>query len=148
MLMESSQASSESSFSSSARNNEVGLRPLVLVAEDDADSLLLITYILDEVLGCQVASCKTGQAAIAQAQATCPKIILLDIILPDINGLEVARQLRQNPMLKATPIVAVTALARPEDRERILQSGFTDYISKPYMLDDIEAIVRRYLETS
>jgi CheY-like chemotaxis protein len=62
-----------------------------------------------------------------------------------MNGVEVVSQLREDPKIKTIPVIAVTALAIPEDRERLLQVGFNDYISKPYMLEDIEATVRRYL---
>jgi CheY-like chemotaxis protein len=56
------------------------------------------------------------------------------------------QQFKQDPLMRHIPIVAVTALARLEDRNQLLQAGFTDYVSKPYLLDDIEIILGRYLK--
>lgn len=77
-------------------------------------------------------------------QAFQPNLILLDILLPDMSGLEVVRQLQQNPDFASTPIVAVTALAKLEDRQQIL-SYCHDLITKPYILEDLEAVIRRHL---
>jgi CheY-like chemotaxis protein len=74
-----------------------------------------------------------------------PDLILLDIMLPDMDGLEVIRCLKQISRTMTIPIVAVTALARATDREQILLAGCDDYISKPYMLEDLAALVYRYL---
>jgi CheY-like chemotaxis protein len=62
-----------------------------------------------------------------------------------MDGVEVVSHLRKNSTTKAISVIAVTALAIVEDRERLLRAGFNDYISKPYLLEDIEALVRRHL---
>jgi CheY-like chemotaxis protein len=74
-----------------------------------------------------------------------PNLILLDILLPDMNGQDLALQLRRLPTLTATPIIAVTALAKADDRQQILLSGCNDYITKPYILEDLEAIIQKHL---
>jgi CheY-like chemotaxis protein len=66
-------------------------------------------------------------------------------MLPDLDGIEFVSRLRQNPRTKMIPVIAVTAMARTEDRDRILSAGCNDYISKPYIVDDLEALLRRYL---
>jgi two-component system, cell cycle response regulator DivK len=119
---------------------------LIWVVDDHEDSLLLISFILDELCEGQVLGFGSGQALLEQATPLQPSLILLDIILPDINGVEVMQRLRKDPLLQHVPIVAVTALARQEDRDRILQAGFTDYISKPYLLDDISTVLGCYLK--
>jgi CheY-like chemotaxis protein len=122
----------------------VNNRPLILAVDDDEDNLLLLSEVL-EPMSCSFISATHGQAAILLAQNFHPDLILLDVMLPDFNGVEVVKRLKQNPQTKEIPIVAVTALARAEDRERLLLAGCNEYISKPYMLDDLEEIVRRYL---
>ena len=119
-------------------------RPLILVVEDNEDNLLLLNSTLT-LFGWEFISTTSGQTALALAKSHMPDLILLDILLPDLNGLEVITQLKQDYRTKAIPVIAVTALAKMEDRNRILLAGFQDYISKPYMLDHIEASIRHHL---
>ncbi|HEY9794748.1 MAG TPA: response regulator [Leptolyngbyaceae cyanobacterium] len=119
-------------------------KPLILAVDDDEDNLLLLAYAL-EPLGCSLLTAVDGRSALSFARSYQPDLILLDVLMPYMNGVEVVSQLREDPKIKTIPVIAVTALAIAEDRERLLQVGFNDYISKPYMLEDIEASVRRYL---
>jgi two-component system cell cycle response regulator DivK len=122
----------------------VNQRPLILVVEDNEDNLLLLNSTLT-LFGWEFISTTSGQRALALAKSHTPDLILLDVLLPDLNGLEVIAQLKQDYRTKAIPVIAVTALAKMEDRNRILSAGFQDYISKPYMLDHIEASIRHHL---
>ena len=119
-------------------------KPLILAVDDDEDNLLLLAYCL-EPLGCSLLTAVDGMMALSLARSYQPDLILLDVLMPFMNGIEVVSQLRKDTKTKAIPVIAVTALAIAEDRERLLRVGFNDYISKPYMLEDIEAVVRRYL---
>ena len=119
-------------------------QPLILAVDDDEDNLLLLTEVLTP-LECIVITATDGRQAIELAKARQPALILLDAILPDISGMEVVQQLKKNPPTMNIPVVAVTALARQEDRDRLLLAGCNDYVSKPYMLDDLEAIIHRHL---
>lgn len=119
-------------------------KPLILAVDDDEDNLLLLTEVL-EPMSCSVLTATHGKTTIHLAQVCQPDLILLDVMLPDLNGLEVVHRLRQNPQTKLIPVVAVTALARAEDRDRLLLAGCNDYISKPYMLDELEAVICRQL---
>lgn len=119
-------------------------QPLILAVDDDEDNLFLLTEVL-RPLSCLSITATHGEAALLLAQACQPNLILLDVMLPDFNGMEVIQRLRQNPQTKNIPVVAVTALARTEDRENLLLEGFNDYISKPYMLSDLENIICRHL---
>jgi len=122
-------------------------QPLILAVDDDEDNLELLTEVLYP-LNCEIVTAKDGRSTIDIAQQRQPDLILLDILLPDICGTEVARLLQQNPQTQNIPVIAVTALARAEDRENLLAAGCSAYISKPYMLDDLEAIICRYLGLS
>jgi two-component system, cell cycle response regulator DivK len=120
-------------------------KPIVLAVDDNIDNLTLLEYQLAAVSSCAVVTATTGASAIHLAQHHLPDIILLDILLPDLDGMEVAKRLREMPETARIPIIALTALARVEERDRILGAGCNDYLSKPYDLDDLEAIVTRHL---
>ena len=135
MIMEISRGSGEQA---------VNQRPLVLAVDDNEDNLGLISFTLD-LFGFAFISAPDGQTTLELAQTHQPDLILLDIMLPDLDGIEVVRRLKQDLRTSSIKIIAVTALARDEDRDRILEAGCQDYISKPYMVDDLEALLRRYL---
>ncbi|MBD2292953.1 response regulator [Anabaena sphaerica FACHB-251] len=118
--------------------------PLILIVEDHDDSLLLLSYAL-ELLGCRFICQNDSSSTILVAKEYQPDLILLDILLPGMNGLEVVRHLKHESLTCHIPVIAVTALAGREQEERILAAGFDDYLSKPYMLEDLEAIICRLL---
>ncbi|WP_317107060.1 response regulator [Chroococcidiopsis sp. SAG 2025] len=119
-------------------------QPLILAVDDDEDNLELLTEVLSP-LNCHIITAKDGRSTISIAQQQRPDLILLDILLPDTCGTEIARMLKQNQQTQNITLIAVTALARAEDRESLLAAGCSAYISKPYMLDDLEAVICRYL---
>lgn len=116
----------------------------ILAVDDNEDNLLLLSEVLN-VFDCSLLTATSGQVALIIAQAYNPDLILLDVMLPDLNGNEVVLHLKHNPITENIPVIAVTALAREEDRDRLLAAGCSDYLSKPYMIEDLEAIVRRAL---
>lgn len=120
--------------------------PTVLLVDDDFDSLLLLQHILSQ-FACKIVCKADGQTALAYVQQTPPDLIMLDIWLTDINGLDIVYTLQRSTLTRAIPIVAVTALARQSDRRTILQAGCTHYISKPYLIENMEALLRQYLPT-
>src|SRR5919199_280511 len=93
-------------------------RPLVLAVEDDEDNLVLVMQVLT-LLECSFITATEGQTALLKAQTYQPDLILLDMMLPKMNGIEVVQQLKHNPQTMTIPVIAVTAMARAEDRERI-----------------------------
>ncbi|WP_414526661.1 response regulator [Nodularia chucula] len=119
-------------------------QPLILVVEDHHDSLLLIGYAL-ESLGCRFICQSDSSTTLLVAKDYQPDLIMLDILLPGLSGTDVVHYLKQEPLTSEIPVIAVTALASRDDRERLLSAGFDDYISKPYMIEDLEAIIRRRL---
>lgn len=118
--------------------------PTVLAVDDDSDNLLLLSYIL-EGFNCVTLSESDGSAALRLAQEIKPKLILLDILLPGLSGIEVMRYLRANPGTCDIPVIAVTALAQKRDQDQLLAEGFAAYVSKPYLLVDLEKVIGRYL---
>jgi two-component system cell cycle response regulator DivK len=118
--------------------------PFVLAIDDDADSLDLLRQTLD-LFGLPNVSSSSAIEALRLIRKQRPSLILLDIIMPDVSGLDVVAYVRHCPDTQDIPVVAITALAKPEDRQMLLQMGCNDYLNKPYSLDDLEAILTRYL---
>ena len=102
----------------------------VLVVEDNSASLELMVYLL-KAFGHTPLSARDGLEGIAAARREHPDLILCDIQLPGADGVEVCRQLKQDPALRNIPMVAVTAYAMVGDREKLLANGFNGYLSKP-----------------
>ena len=119
-------------------------QPLILVVEDHADSLLLVGYAL-ESLGCRFICQRDSSTTLSVAKEYQPDLIMLDIFLPGLSGTDLVHYLKQESITAEIPVIAVTALASRDDRERLLSAGFDDYISKPYMIEDLEAIIFRQL---
>lgn len=119
-------------------------QPLVLAVDDDEDNLLLITQVLS-LSNYSFITATNGVMALSMAEERLPDLILLDVMLPDLDGAELVRCLRRNPQTVKIPVIAVTAMARTEDRDRLLAAGCNAYISKPYMVDDLEELIRHHL---
>jgi two-component system, cell cycle response regulator DivK len=118
----------------------------VLLIEDNEQNRYLVTFLLERH-GYTVTSVSDGPRAIAVAQTFVPRLILLDIQLPTMDGYAVARALRKNDALVKTPIVAVTSYAMPGDREKALDAGCSGYIEKPInpltFVADLEQVLAR-----
>ena len=115
----------------------------VLIVEDDADLVALARRWLERE-GYQVDHAATGSAAIeALSQQELPDIVLLDVMLPKIDGFEVLRSIRADARTRALPVVMVTSFTRDRDVARGRELGATDYIVKPVMeLDFLERVSR------
>ncbi len=120
----------------------------ILIVDDDQDSLFLLAYQISLLVHCSVSKASDGQTALSLAAEQKPDLILLDVMLPDMDGFQVVRQLKQDPLTSQIPVVAVTAMARSLDEQLALQAGYDDYLRKPYDLESLEAMIYRYLNTS
>lgn len=129
-------------FNLSSRENV--REPLVLVVDDSEDNLQLLVQLL-ELMECSSITATNGETSIEKAKSDRPHLILLDIMLPDISGVEVVRRLKQEPQTEKIPIVAVTAMARSEDRESFLAAGCVECVTKPYDIDALEVLIRKYV---
>lgn len=116
----------------------------VLIADDNEANLLVLSDFLQE-WDCRVLVARTGVEALISAKEWQPTLILMDIQMPEMNGLDAIRLIRRESKLHQTPIVAVTALAMPGDREQCLAAGANDYISKPIHLERLTEVVSTYL---
>lgn len=117
----------------------------ILAIDDDEDNLIIISYILS-AMGYPFMTATSGDEGLLLAQLSYPSLILLDILLPGIDGFEIIRHLKQNPSTKNIPIIAVTGLAFPEDKRRIFEAGCDNYLSKPYLIKDLEHLISHYLD--
>ena len=102
----------------------------ILIIEDNPVNLELFECLL-EAIGCETIAAVDAEAGICAAYQQKPDLIICDVMLPGISGLEVARKLKRDPAMCTIPLVAVTAYAMVGDREAILSAGFDGYISKP-----------------
>jgi CheY-like chemotaxis protein len=116
----------------------------ILIIEDNEQNLYLMRFLL-EANGLQVAAATNGPDGLRMASELRPVAILLDIQLPEMDGYEVAGQIRKDTALAEVPVIAVTSYAMLGDRERILAAGADDYIEKPINPDTFVAQVRRHL---
>jgi len=119
-------------------------QPLILVVEDHDDSLLLMSYTLD-LLGCRSICQKESSTTVFAAKEYQPDLILLDIFLPGMSGLDIIRYLKQASLTCHIPVVAVTVLSGSQYQKPILEAGFDDYISTPFMIEELQVIIHRLL---
>jgi CheY-like chemotaxis protein len=118
--------------------------PVILLAEDNEANIITITSYL-VAKGYQVFSAKNGQEAVKMAQLHRPNLILMDIQMPIIDGLQAIHEIRLNPQLSHTIIIALTALAMPGDQERCLEAGANDYMCKPVKLKQLTTTIQQFL---
>jgi CheY-like chemotaxis protein len=121
--------------------------PKVLVVEDEPENQLAIQVILT-VEGFEVVSVEDGRLALRMAKEQRPDLILLDVMMPEINGFEVLAQLRHDEEMKSIPVIMLTALAQRSDVAKAVEAGVDDYVAKPFEPDDLierirKAIVKR-----
>src|SRR2546428_6557695 len=119
----------------------------VLVVEDEANNLDVAQRII-RASGHEALSAVDGVSALDVARAEHPDAILMDLLLPRLDGFSVARALRAEDWAAHVPIIAVSALSHPGDRARALEAGCDDFVSKPYAPAELRAILVRYLPTT
>ncbi|ESA37009.1 multi-sensor hybrid histidine kinase [Leptolyngbya sp. Heron Island J] len=118
--------------------------PLILLAEDNEANLITLSSYL-RAKGYRIQVANNGQEAIELAQAEPPNVILMDIQMPEMDGLTAIRHIRQLPDLAQTPIIALTALAMKGDREQCLAAGANLYLSKPVKLKQLVLSIKELL---
>jgi two-component system, cell cycle response regulator DivK len=119
--------------------------PQILVVEDNEKNMKLFRDVL-LATGHRTLEASTGGQAVELAAEHTPDLVLMDIQLPDIGGIEALTRLRADERTASVPVVALTAQAMEGDRERFLAAGFDAYLSKPVNLADLIATVKRYCE--
>lgn len=122
----------------------MSMKEKILYIEDNDQNFYLVSYILS-TKGYDVIRARDGREGIGLAETAGPRLILLDIQLPVMDGYMTARELRKNPALAAVPIVALTSYAMPGDREKAIAAGCTGYIEKPINPKTFTAQIGNYL---
>ena len=117
---------------------------VILVVEDNERNLKLLRDVL-EYAGYDVRVARTAEDGITSAVSEPPDLVLMDLQLPGIDGMEALRRLRESPRTAEIPVVAVTAQAMKHDRERALEAGFDGYIEKPISVRAFPDQVRGFL---
>ncbi len=116
----------------------------ILLAEDNEANISSISSFL-KAKGYQTILARNGLEALNLAQSQLPDLILMDIQMPKMDGLEAIRHIRERPQLQDVPIVAITALAMNGDREKCLNAGATDYLTKPVRLKQLSTTIQQHL---
>ena len=120
---------------------------LILIVEDNERNLKLLRDLLG-AHGYRILEARSAEDALVLARAECPQLVLMDIQLPGMDGLAALRELRAVAETRATPVVAVTAFAMTDDRERLLAAGFDGYLEKPVNVRDLPFHIRSYIASS
>ena len=113
----------------------------VLIVEDNEKSMKLFRDVL-EVKGYRTLEATTGARAVELATRHLPDVVLMDVQLPDVDGVEALRRIRTNARTASLPVVAVTAQAMDGDRDRFLRAGFDAYLSKPVDIAELLDVVK------
>jgi DNA-binding response OmpR family regulator len=121
------------------------MKPKILVIDDEPDAVDLIEFNLKQA-GYDVAAATDGAEALVKARAIRPALILLDVMLPEVDGLEVCKILRRDPITADTPIIMLTAKAAEIDRVLGLELGADDYVTKPFSPRELILRVKKILQ--
>lgn len=116
----------------------------ILIVDDNETNLRLINAVLT-TRGYELLEARSGQAALETVVTQRPSLVLMDVQMPGLSGIDVARTIRSMPAFAELPLIAITAMAMKGDREEILAAGFDDYLAKPYKMDGLLGIVARWL---
>lgn len=138
------QASMNQNSNTIYSQNTSDSRPLVLVADDDDDNLSLVSYTL-HLLNVNHIKVLHSSNLYSLANKYLPDLILLDIVMPEINGIDLAYRLKQNERTSKIPLIAVTGLVQDKYYHLIKKAGFNSYLTKPFLINDLEKIIIRHL---
>lgn len=116
----------------------------ILVVDDNEANLRLISAVL-KTRGYGLIEATSGEAALAAITDQRPALVLMDVQMPGMSGIDVARAARAMPDTGDLPLIAITAMAMKGDREQILDAGFNDYLAKPYKMADLLGVVTKWL---
>ncbi|HKP51957.1 MAG TPA: response regulator [Chloroflexia bacterium] len=123
---------------------EVGRDIVVLIVEDEVDNREIMRAVVEELLGYKAVLANDGIGAIEAATTHQPSVILMDLMMPTLDGYEATRRIKTNPLTSHIPVIAITALGRPTDRQRAVEEGADAYVSKPFDIDTLVAVIERY----
>jgi len=128
-------------------NTDRDARRTILLAEDFDDTRLMMKLWLTRS-GYRVIEAQTGEEAVARAQSELPDLIIMDVMMPGLNGLDATRRIRQYQPLRNTPIVAVSAYGAEKYRRVALDAGCNEYVSTPFEPDELKELIRKLFDGS
>jgi len=124
---------------------EVGMKKLVLIADDNELNRMLFSDIL-QAMGYAIIVAENGALAVELARSNKPNLILMDVRMPEMDGLTAVKILKKDPDTHTIPVIAITAQALSSDQERMLKAGFDGVLSKPAGLKEIRTMVAHHLD--
>jgi DNA-binding response OmpR family regulator len=113
----------------------------ILVADDDP-SILRLLQLNFELEGYEVHTASDGEEALAQARASSPDVIVLDVMMPGLDGWEVCRRLKEDETMHSVPVILLTALGQEQERRHGLAVGASEYVMKPFDPDHLVSVVK------
>ena len=120
--------------------------PTILIVEDFDDTRLMMKMWLTRN-GYRVLEAETGEEGVAMAQRERPDLIIMDMMMPGLSGLDATHRIREYQSLQQTPIVAVSAYGADEYRAKAIAAGCNEYVSTPFEPDELGALIKRLLAT-
>ncbi len=117
----------------------------VLVVDDNPDVLWLLNDLLSRSLEVEISTAQNGKVAVETAREVQPDLILMDLMMPVMNGLEAIREIKNDENMKKIPVVAFTALINTFQRDEVMKHGFVECLEKPLDFDQLKDMVFRYI---
>jgi CheY-like chemotaxis protein len=117
---------------------------LVLIVEDEHDNREIMRAVVEDILGYRALLAADGVEALRLASDHRPRLVIMDLMMPVLDGFETIRKLKAGHDTAPIPVIAISALSRPVDRHRALENGADAYLSKPFDLDLLATMVERY----
>ncbi len=130
----------------SREGRQIESKFLILVVDDSADNVAMISLDLQQQ-GYRVVTASNGEDAITVATQTLPNLILMDINLPNLDGLGATRRIRENDSLREVPVIAITAFSTEGFQRAAYDAGVSGYLTKPFDLDRMHQLIARLLST-
>ena len=122
-------------------------RKKILIVDDDLDLCHILQTVFEQV-GYDTVLAVNGKEAVDLAISQLPDLILMDIMLPVMDGLQATRLIRENPSTHSTPLIAMTARVSIEDKENCFRSGCDDFIAKPFTVKEMTSCIEKLLQQS
>jgi two-component system, cell cycle response regulator DivK len=120
-------------------------KSLILVVDNNEDNLLLIACVLESFF-CRSILTTSSEEALSIAREHLPDLIIAEMILPKMSGMDLVTKLRQDRLSRRIPVIAITTMSRREDREKIFEVGCNNYLCKPFSIDKLEEILSHYCQ--
>lgn len=120
-------------------------RKLVLIVEDEPDNREIIRTVVEDLMGYEAALVSDGAAALTAVTERPPDLILMDLMMPVLNGFAAISAVKAGATTAGIPVIAISALGRPRDQQQALEAGADDYLSKPFDLDLLAEKIARQI---